>query len=64
MMKNESEKINLKKLINWNELSFLLKGNKRTVRSNRPNKKYQKQIEDLELHLEDWAKKNNIDILK
>lgn len=50
----------LNKLINWCGLSEILTGNSNTVRANRKNKKFSKEINSLEEHLIAWAKENNI----
>jgi hypothetical protein len=53
-------KMELNKLINWCGLSEILTGNSNTVRANRKNKKFSKEINSLEEHLIAWAKENNI----
>lgn len=48
------------KIINWRNLSDLLTGEKNKVRPGRVNKKHAKIIDSLRIHLEEWAKENNI----
>lgn len=50
--------MSIKELINWGELSRMLTGDRMNIRKNRIPKKYEKSVNELVKHLEQWEAEN------
>lgn len=49
-----------KNMVSWKVISTVLTGNGNTVRVDRPNKKYQKEIESLLDYVQDWMDRKGV----
>ncbi len=49
-----------KKMVNWNIISTVLTGNGNTVRVDRPNKKYENEINSLLDYVQDWIDRKGV----
>ena len=47
------------KIINYSAVSVLLTGNKKTIRSDRPNVQFSKEINELVGFVDDWVARNS-----
>ena len=47
------------KIINYSAVSVLLTGNKKTIRSDRPNVPFSKEINELVGFVDDWVARNS-----
>ena len=50
--------MDVKKLINWRELSRLLAGNSDSIRANKIPNKYKDKVNNLEKRIDTWSKKD------
>jgi hypothetical protein len=50
--------MDVKKLINWRELSRLLAGNSDSIRANKIPNKYKDKVNNLEKKIDTWSKKD------